>query len=55
MSVVRLAETAMSEPNELRAYLQRHPKTLTTLSGLLVLLSQVGTVAAGNSAGIPGP
>lgn len=46
----------MSETSELRAYLQSHPKTLATLSGLLVLLSQAGTVAAaGNSTGIPGP
>jgi hypothetical protein len=45
----------MSDDNELRTYLQNHPKTLSALFGLMVLLTQVGTVAAGNMAVISGP
>lgn len=45
----------MSDTNELRTYLQSHPKTLTALFGLMVLLSQAGTVAAGHSAAYAGP
>lgn len=41
--------------NEIRTYLQNHPKTLSALFGLMVLLSQVGTVSAGNCRGIAGP
>ncbi len=41
--------------SEIRTYLQSHPKTLSALFGLMVLLSQVGTAAAGNSAGWAGP
>ena len=46
----------MSDNNgELRTYLHNHPKTLSALFGLMVLLSQVTPVAAGNSAGWAGP
>ena len=45
----------MSETNELRTFLQNHPKTLTALFGLLVLLSQAGSAAAGHSAAYAGP
>ncbi|EMA39171.1 DUF7503 family protein [Halococcus hamelinensis] len=45
----------MSDTDELRTYLQNHPKTLSALFGLMVLLTQVGPVAAGNNGGISGP
>ncbi len=40
--------------DQLRTYLQRHPKTLAALFSLTVLLSQMGSVAA-NHTGIAGP
>jgi hypothetical protein len=42
----RIVEDAMSDNNELKAYLHNHPKTLSALFGLTVLLSQVGSAAA---------
>ena len=45
----------MSEDNELRTYLHNHPKTLSALFGLMVLLSQAAPAAAGNCRGIAGP
>ena len=50
-----IGEVVMSEDNELRTYLHNHPKTLSALFGLMVLLSQAGPVAAGNSGGWGGP
>jgi hypothetical protein len=55
MSGTHIVVNVMSDDNELRTYLQNHPKTLSALFGLMVLLTQVGTVAAGNSVGYPGP
>ncbi|WP_273836694.1 hypothetical protein [Halococcus sp. PRR34] len=46
----------MSDNNiDVRSELKNHPKILSALFGLLVLLSQAGTVAAGNNAGWAGP
>jgi hypothetical protein len=45
----------MSDTNELRTYLQNHPKTLAALFGLITLLSQVGSAAAANSGAYAGP
>jgi len=49
-----VGEYVMSD-DSLRTYLQRHPKTLTALFGLMVLLSQAGAVSAGNMVTISGP
>ena len=54
MSGPGIGEYVMSD-DQLRTYLQRHPKTLTALFGLMVLLSQAGAVSAGNCAVINGP
>ncbi|EMA36888.1 DUF7503 family protein [Halococcus hamelinensis] len=45
----------MSDNDDLRTYLQSHPKTLGTLFGLTVLLSQIGSVAASHTSFISGP
>ena len=45
----------MSDTNELRTYLQNHPKTLAALFGLMVLLSQAGSAAAAHSSAYAGP
>ncbi|MGN8213930.1 DUF7503 family protein [Halococcus salifodinae] len=46
----------MSDNNiDVRSELKNHPKILSALFGLMVLLSQVGTVAAGNNGVIYGP
>jgi hypothetical protein len=42
----RIVGNAMSDDNELKTYLHNHPKTLSVLFGLTVLLSQVGSAAA---------
>jgi hypothetical protein len=55
MSGTHIVTNVMSNDNELRTYLQNHPKTLSALFGLMVLLTQVGTVAAGNCRIIAGP
>jgi hypothetical protein len=46
----------MSDDNiDVRSQLKNHPKLLSALFGLLVLLSQSGAVAAGNHGGTFGP
>jgi len=46
----------MSDDNiNVRSQLKNHPKLLSALFGLLVLLSQSGAVAAGNNGAIYGP
>lgn len=40
--------------HDLKAYLKEHPRLLSALFGLTVLLSQVGTVAASNGNTIGG-
>ena len=46
----------MSDDNiDVRSQFKNHPKALSALFGLMVLLSQVAPVAAGNNAGISGP
>jgi hypothetical protein len=43
-------------PTELRTYLEENPKWIGVLFAALMLLSQVGTVAAGGgSSTLPGP
>lgn len=41
--------------DELRAYLKNHPRMTGVLFGAMVLLSQVGTVAAANGCTYRGP
>jgi hypothetical protein len=48
-------DAVVMSDDQLRTYLHRHPKTLAALFSLTVLLSQVGTVAAGNATGWGGP
>lgn len=55
MFMAHIGESVMSDNDELQTYLQSHPKTLSALFGLMVLLSQVGTAAAGNAGGWAGP
>lgn len=43
------------DDSELKAFLREHPRLLSALFGLTVLLSQMGTVAAGNGSAISGP
>ncbi|WP_195155989.1 DUF7503 family protein [Halococcus agarilyticus] len=46
----------MSDDNiDVRSELKNHPKLLSALFGLMVLLSQAAPVAAGNNAGTIGP
>jgi len=46
----------MSDDNiDVRSELKNHPKLLSALFGLMVLLSQAGSAAAGNNVGIWGP
>lgn len=46
---------AMSQTDKLRAYLEENPKWIGILFSALMLLSQVGTVAAGGGGSCPGP
>ncbi|MGQ5514701.1 DUF7503 family protein [Halococcus saccharolyticus] len=46
----------MSEDNtDVRSQLKNHPKALSALFGLMILLSQAGSAAAGNMGVISGP
>lgn len=46
----------MSEnDNALAAYLEEHPRMIGTLFTITLLLSQAGSVAAGNASTISGP
>lgn len=49
--------TAMSEDDTsaVAEYLANHPRAMGVLFTALLLLSQAGTVAAGNNVGISGP
>jgi len=46
---------AMSQHTKLRTYLEENPKWIGILFSALMLLSQVGTVAAQKAASNPGP
>lgn len=41
--------------DEFRTFLANRPRTTALLFGAMVLLTQVGTVAAGNGCTYPGP
>jgi len=43
------------EPQKLRAFLEENPKWIGVLFTAMMLLSQVGTVAAGNGSTMTGP
>lgn len=45
----------MSDDNTVRSYLAAHPKMTGVLFAMLLLLSQAGTVMAGNQGVTPGP
>jgi len=46
----------MSDDNiDVRSQLKNHPRALSALFGLMVLLSQAGAVTAGNMGVISGP
>lgn len=55
MCKTHLCDVMELENAELTEWLQNHPKALSILFSLIVLLSYVGTAAAGNGVTYSGP